>query len=184
MKIIRRKKDLDKFKKRLKTFSFVPTMGGLHEGHEFLIKKAQKKTKKVLVSIFINPKQFNSKNDFKFTRFTKFNDILVSDFVFLLCFCWGHTCAGLSEHFCEFFFALLWSTTNCLVCRALFEQYFLYMLNTIQSRLKGTVPCSYRRRALRVLFKLLNLLVESVSLIIVVTIKCKLVAQMSQWQHL
>ena len=64
MKIIRRKKDLDKFKKRLKPFSFVPTMGGLHEGHEFLIKKAQKKTKKVLVSIFINPKQFNSKIDF------------------------------------------------------------------------------------------------------------------------
>ena len=39
-------------------------MGGLHKGHEILIKKAQKKNKNTLVSIFVNPKQFNSKKDF------------------------------------------------------------------------------------------------------------------------
>ena len=39
-------------------------MGGLHKGHEYLIKKARKKNKNILVSIFVNPKQFNSKNDF------------------------------------------------------------------------------------------------------------------------
>ena len=39
-------------------------MGGLHKGHEFLIKKAKKKSKFTIVSIFVNPKQFNSKKDF------------------------------------------------------------------------------------------------------------------------
>ena len=44
---------------------FVPTMGALHEGHVSLIKKSQKKCKKTLVSIFINPTQFNNKKDYK-----------------------------------------------------------------------------------------------------------------------
>ena len=39
-------------------------MGALHKGHELLIKKAKKKNKFTIVSIFINPKQFNSKADF------------------------------------------------------------------------------------------------------------------------
>ena len=64
MKIIRQKKDLNKLINKINSFSFVPTMGGLHKGHEILIKKAQKKNKNTLVSIFVNPKQFNSKNDF------------------------------------------------------------------------------------------------------------------------
>jgi pantoate--beta-alanine ligase len=44
---------------------FVPTMGGIHKGHISLIKKSIKYSKKTIVSIFINPKQFNNKNDFK-----------------------------------------------------------------------------------------------------------------------
>ena len=44
---------------------FVPTMGGIHDGHISLIKKSIKYSKKTIVSIFINPKQFNNKNDFK-----------------------------------------------------------------------------------------------------------------------
>ena len=43
---------------------FVPTMGSLHPGHISLIKKAKKKSQTVLVSIFINPSQFNEKKDF------------------------------------------------------------------------------------------------------------------------
>ncbi len=44
---------------------FVPTMGALHQGHLSLIKKSQKKSKKTLVSIFVNPAQFNNKKDYK-----------------------------------------------------------------------------------------------------------------------
>ena len=44
---------------------FVPTMGALHEGHVSLIKKSQKKCKKTLVSIFVNPVQFNNKKDYQ-----------------------------------------------------------------------------------------------------------------------
>ena len=42
---------------------FVPTMGSLHNGHISLIKSSKKIYKKCLVSIFINPSQFNKKSD-------------------------------------------------------------------------------------------------------------------------
>jgi len=44
---------------------FVPTMGALHKGHISLIHRSKGKCKKTLVTIFINPSQFNKKNDFK-----------------------------------------------------------------------------------------------------------------------
>ena len=44
---------------------FVPTMGSLHKGHISLIKSSKKKCSKTLVSIFINPSQFNKKSDHK-----------------------------------------------------------------------------------------------------------------------
>ena len=40
-------------------------MGGLHEGHISLIKQVKKIKLKTLVTIFVNPKQFNKKSDFK-----------------------------------------------------------------------------------------------------------------------
>ena len=43
---------------------FVPTMGSLHKGHISLIKASKSKCKKTLVSIFINPSQFEKKKDF------------------------------------------------------------------------------------------------------------------------
>ena len=44
---------------------FVPTMGSLHKGHISLIKKSLKLSNKTIVSIFVNPKQFNNRRDYK-----------------------------------------------------------------------------------------------------------------------
>ena len=65
MKFIRHITDLNKAIKNNQNLGFVPTMGGLHKGHESLIKKSLKKCDKTLVSIFVNPKQFNSSLDYK-----------------------------------------------------------------------------------------------------------------------
>tara|TARA_Y100001970_G_scaffold283085_1_gene397424 strand:+ start:676 stop:1485 length:810 start_codon:yes stop_codon:yes gene_type:complete len=64
MKLFTNKKKLHKEIKNIKNISFVPTMGSLHKGHESLIKKSVKEAGKTVVSIFINPKQFDNKNDF------------------------------------------------------------------------------------------------------------------------
>ena len=65
MKIIKNILDLNKAIKNFKNFGFVPTMGGIHQGHISLIKKSQKSCQKTIVSIFINPTQFNNKIDYK-----------------------------------------------------------------------------------------------------------------------
>lgn len=46
------------------TIAFVPTMGNLHDGHLSLIKIAQQKASRVVVSIYVNPLQFSPDEDF------------------------------------------------------------------------------------------------------------------------
>ena len=64
MKILLNNKSLIEIIKKREKLGFVPTMGGIHEGHISLIKKSKKLCKKTIVSIFINPTQFNKKKDF------------------------------------------------------------------------------------------------------------------------
>ena len=88
MKLIKHISDLNKAINKEKNLGFVPTMGNLHKGHESLIKICKKKTNKTLVSIFINPKQFNSKKDYINYPRTKTSDLKILkrlrvDYVFL-----------------------------------------------------------------------------------------------------
>jgi len=43
--------------------AFVPTMGALHAGHQSLIRRARELTEEVVVSVFVNPLQFEDKDD-------------------------------------------------------------------------------------------------------------------------
>ena len=65
MKIITSIFGLNKEIKDYKNIGFVPTMGGIHAGHISLIKASQNKKNKTIVSIFVNPAQFNNIKDFK-----------------------------------------------------------------------------------------------------------------------
>ena len=77
MKILLNNQTLIKTLRPFNDIGFVPTMGGIHEGHISLIKNSIKNTKKTIVSIFINPKQFNDKNDFKSYPSNIQNDLII-----------------------------------------------------------------------------------------------------------
>ncbi len=88
MKILRNINSLKKNINSIKILGFVPTMGGLHQGHLSLIKKSIKKSDKTLASIYVNPSQFNNKEDFNryprnISKDLKLLKKLKVDFVFI-----------------------------------------------------------------------------------------------------
>jgi len=77
MKILLNNDDLNEALNKVSKLGFVPTMGSLHRGHISLIKRSIKECKKTIVSIFINPTQFNNKSDYqKYPRNFK-RDLLI-----------------------------------------------------------------------------------------------------------
>ena len=69
MKIVSRvddlKRSLAEFREGGKSVGLVPTMGALHEGHKSLVERARRENDVVVVSVFLNPTQFNNAEDLR-----------------------------------------------------------------------------------------------------------------------
>ena len=77
MKIINSIEKFKLFRKTHEGLGFVPTMGALHRGHAALIKESIKENEITVVSIFVNPTQFNDPKDFESYPNTWEKDLLL-----------------------------------------------------------------------------------------------------------
>lgn len=75
MKVINTIDEFNEIRKNIgdRKIGFVPTMGGLHEGHLSLVEKSVNENDVTVVSVYLNPTQFNDKNDL-LTYPADFND--------------------------------------------------------------------------------------------------------------
>ena len=85
MKIVRTVDELTALRNdnsfRGKRLGFVPTMGALHEGHASLIRRSVAENDCTMVSVFVNPRQFNDPNDYKNYPITTDADIALLESV-------------------------------------------------------------------------------------------------------
>jgi pantoate--beta-alanine ligase len=67
MKIVRTVRDLRRWveRSRGKSVGFVPTMGDLHEGHLSLLRRSRRENRLTVLSLFVNPKQFDRREDYE-----------------------------------------------------------------------------------------------------------------------